>query len=142
MVTIKSTTKGRIDISEHSGFPSEGEFIAPYYLRYISGPDTNTSIADDFGASAIDLAFEEMISQRLKASAPNLGLAHQAELVAWQMVRSQDFQASKPKLDLYQDNLDYVFRVRIKQLSDAANYSELRIVNGQMEFTWYVILLW
>lgn len=80
-----------------------------------------------------------MISQRLKASAPNLGLAHQAELVAWQMVRSQDFQASKPKLDLYQDNLDYVFRVRIKQLPDAANYSELRIVNGQMEFTWYVI---
>ncbi|KAF7537764.1 hypothetical protein G7054_g3492 [Neopestalotiopsis clavispora] len=115
LVTIKSTTKGRIDISEHSGFPSE---------------------ADDFGASAIDLAFEEMISQRLKASAPNLGLAHQAELVAWQMVRSQDFQASKPKLDLYQDNLDYVFRVRIKQLPDAANYSELRIVNGQMEFTW------
>ncbi|KAI1862670.1 uncharacterized protein JN550_010195 [Neoarthrinium moseri] len=115
LVTIDSATQGQISISEHRGFPSE---------------------AAEYGATYIDEDFRLLIEEKLRARDHNSGLANKAHALSWQMMRSQDFQNSKPKLDLHQDYLEEVFRIRIKELPDDANYPDLAIINGHMEFTW------
>lgn len=86
----------------------------------------------DIGSAEIDYDFEQLVKKRLEQA----GFPESDE-ISWEMMKSSDFQNTKCAHGGPDDTP--IFSIRIPRISPASVNPDVRIVNGEMEFTRSVV---